>query len=218
MNLSDNIHVGSLHHAYALVGEKKSLSEKLLAFVRDHLKFATQANPDFWMSEQNIFTIDDARALTELHIRKPLAGDRKIFVLVADGFTVEAQNALLKLFEEPITGNHFFVILSEDKTILPTLRSRMMFILAEDQDSHSDVVGSKFLDLSLAERLELVAEIVEKKDKEEAKLLVRSIIDAIHAEDKFSPVLDDLLKAEDYLSDRSPSIKMLLEHIAHVAP
>lgn len=225
MNIRLHINPTELHHAYALVGEPISLLQSVLTFVEKDLAFPVKANPDFWMSEHATFTIDDARVLADFHIRRPIAGARKIYIIRADALTIEAQNALLKLFEEPGEGNHFFLILSEDKTILLTLRSRMQFFSFGGENDHAGSFGRTFVDASLADRLKLVSAIAEDKDKNEAKRLVHSLIDTLHAEYRdeksilrMTPVLKDLVSADDYLSDRAPSIKMLLEHIAHVLP
>ena len=212
------------HHAYLLVGEKDEVKKGILDFIEKDLGFSIRANPDFWISEHQTFSIDDARSLSDFHLRRPIAGARKVFVIVAESLTIEAQNALLKLFEEPSAGNHFFLIASEDKTILPTLRSRMSFVNCKGSSLVTNF-GKQFIESSLAERLKLVATIAENKDKEEAKRLVRSLIETLHTEYRdeksivrMTPVLKDLISADDYLSDRSPSVKMLLEHIAHVLP
>jgi DNA polymerase III delta prime subunit len=214
------IYSKSLHHAYFIVGDKNAIWEEVIEFLKKELSFLIQANPDFWSGKFDTFTIDDARNLTELHIRKPFAGDRKIFLMSANSITVEAQNALLKLFEEPILGNHFFLVMPEDKTIIPTLRSRLSFVSLLGEVKEKNELGKKFLGLNLSDRLKWVGKISERKSKEEAKELVRSIMDILHqkSSNENSTILKDLIKAEDYLSDRSPSIKMLLEHIAHITP
>ncbi len=210
----------SLHHAYFLVGNKDTVWFEVMSFVESDLGFSTHGNPDFYGGQFDTFTIDDARNLTEQHIRKPFVGDRKIFIVYANSMTVEAQNALLKLFEEPILGNHFFLIMPEEKGIIPTLRSRLSFVSFAEETQSENKLGKEFLKAVLSDRLKLVAEIAEDKDKERAKELVRLLTDVLHSAALIenSPVLKDLMKAEDYLSDRSPSIKMILEHIAVSLP
>ncbi len=218
----------NLHHAYLIVGERNLIRKDLFSFLEDQLSFSLRANPDFWIGEHEVFTIDDARMLTTQHERKSFSGGRKIFVIFSDGITIEAQNALLKLFEEPIVGNHFFLVMSEDKDILPTLRSRVQTVAVTEEEKTSkekEQFGRKFLSSSIGDRMKLVSSIAESKDKVEAKRLIRSLIDTIHSECsdersllRMTPVLEDLMKTDDYLSDRSPSIKILLEHIASSAP
>src|SRR5690606_29473312 len=120
--------------------------------------------------------------------------------------------------EEPSAGTHFFLVLSDARTILPTLRSRMVCI----EDGHSQGTsefGTEFLKASLSERLKLVGMIAEHKDKEKARHLVRSLIHVLREAGqgergvlRLIPVLENLIQTDEYLSDRSPSIKMLLEH------
>ncbi len=223
MELKNFLNPNELHHAYAFVGDKEVVKESLLSFVEHDLSVSIHNNPDFWMKNIETVGIDDARELTDLHIKKSFSNSKKIFVLLTDGITIEAQNALLKLFEEPLPGNHFFLLLSEDKGILPTLRSRMTSISFLGDKTHTTKLGRTFCQMSLSERLEMVGKIAEDKDKNSAKLLVRSIIDELHEKQSnvlsnSADILSDLIKAEDYLSDRAPSIKMLLEHIAHTLP
>jgi DNA polymerase-3 subunit delta' len=226
MDINSHIDPKSLHHAYLIVGDRETIEPELINFIEDELHFPMLANPDFWLARHETFTIDDARELTELHMRKPFSGDRKIFIVSVRGMTVEAQNALLKLFEEPTPGNHFFLITSEEKNILPTLRSRMQYLnLHMEGKEKGDTFGKKFLKSSITERLKLISKIVEDKDKDEAKKSIRSVISAVRHEYKdeknyvrMVPVLEDLISSDDYLSDRSPSIKMILEHMALIVP
>ena len=54
---------------------------------------------------------------------------KKIFIIETGFFTREAQNSLLKVFEEePTEGTHFFVFTPSAETLLPTLRSRMVIL------------------------------------------------------------------------------------------
>ncbi len=226
--MSLSINPEQLHHAYLIVGKRNEIRNELLSFLENELSFSLRANPDFSIGEHELFTIDDARMLTSQHERKSFSGGKKIFVIFTEGITVEAQNALLKLFEEPIIGNHFFLVMSGDGDILPTLRSRVATILfGGDTLSKKDKeeFGRQFLSSSVGKRMELVGSIAESKNKEEAKRLIRSLIDTIHTECgdekgllRMTPVLKDLLKTDQYLSDRSPSVKILLEHIANTAP
>lgn len=219
MNLIEQFDIHNLHHAYMVVGNRDSLEETLFAFLKDTLQFSIQGNPDFSHTAFETFGIDDARNITDQHARKPFQGDKKIFFISTNSVTIEAQNALLKLFEEPMPGNHFFLIIPDEYSIIPTLRSRMVVVY---DDTHVSLKkqGALFLQSSIADRLKQISDIVDSKDKEEAKLLIRSITEVLHKEDlqKYASVLRDLVKAEEYMSDRAPSLKMLLEHIAYRIP
>ena len=60
--------------------------------------------------------------------KKSLDGGKKIFVISTNSITREAQNSLLKIFEEPTEGTHFFLILSSSRILIPTLKSRLHVI------------------------------------------------------------------------------------------
>ena len=95
-----------LHHAYLLEGIAESILKELHEFLEEGLSFHIKGNPDFWHGAFDTFGIDDGRALKEMQSRRPV-GERKIFIVQANFFTREAQNALLKVFEEPTPNTHF---------------------------------------------------------------------------------------------------------------
>src|SRR6201984_1478779 len=98
----------ALHHAYLLIGEREVVKSSLFDFFDATLRIARVGNPDFSFLEYNTLTVDDARLLAESQSRKNFGSGRKIFVIAANTITEETQNALLKIFEEPTAGTHFF--------------------------------------------------------------------------------------------------------------
>src|SRR5690348_4398318 len=111
----------NLHHAYLFVThEVEETVTKLKNFIEEHLGLKTSGNPDVTHHQFKTLTIDEARAIAESENRKNISGGRKIFIIETDFITEEAQNALLKVFEEPTLGTHFFLVSPQD-TLLPTL-------------------------------------------------------------------------------------------------
>jgi hypothetical protein len=205
--------IGSLHHAYILEGDVAELRQQLFAFILDYMKVPLVGNPDFWHSTYETFTIDDARQLREAQSNKAVGGDRKIFVIETRAITVEAQNSLLKVLEEPTAGTYIFIILLSVEVLLPTLRSRAI-IISQRGFSVRSHEAQAFLQSSLPERMKIIAEIAEEKNKIMAFTLVAGLISELHGKPGKAFVLAELLKTRMYLNDRSPSIKLLLEHIA----
>ncbi len=214
---------GVLHHAYVLEGEKEAVRAKLLDFIENHLKHDIHANPDFWHEKFDVFTIDDARRLQVAQSMKPLSGTRKIFVLEFFGMTIEAQNALLKVFEEPTPGTHIFIIVDSAGIFLPTLRSRVE-ILKDDARSAIDLAqAEKFLSLPTSRRFDMTDPMIEEKDKAKATMLVDSLLVLINGHPKIDEktrlaILKDVLKMRSYLNDRSVSLKLILEHLVVTLP
>lgn len=59
-----------------------------------------------------------------------LAESRQKFIIIsAKNFTVEAQNSLLKIIEEPPNGVFFKIITDNKNRLLPTLRSRLQIFI-----------------------------------------------------------------------------------------
>lgn len=222
---------GSLHHAYLFVGERELTRKQLLSFIETHMQQPIHANPDLWHSEHDTFTIDEARKLREAQSDKAIAHTKKIFIIELQSITIEAQNSLLKVFEEPTPDTHFFIIVPSAEIIVSTLRSRVMIIHGEDMNINTEKIR-EFLKLSLSERLKIVDTVAEEKNKTEAMRLVDGIITVLHSEknqaaksshkvmkkEHTAHVLEELLMVRGYLSDRSPSLKLLLEHTALVVP
>ena len=124
--------------------------------------------------------------------------------------------APLKVFEEPTTGTHFFIISPQD-TLLPTLRSRMQIIF------HNSAEHSPFqevLNMNLAERLARVKEITEgisdeEKTKQDAVALLNHVEKELYKKGigNSAQSLKITQSARMSLYDRGAPIKMILEHV-----
>lgn len=170
----------------------------------------------FYAREYERFGIDEARELQATASLKNYT--EGTFLLGMAMLTSEAQQALLKLFEEPQEGTQF-VLLVPHGTLLPTLKSRMLVypeVLETEAETHG---AKKFLSLAGKERSDFITKLL--KDDEGTKERVRDFLNALEAElhkkvgdAKARQALEDIAMVRDYLRDRSPSLKMLLEHLA----
>jgi DNA polymerase III delta prime subunit len=224
------------HHAYYLIGSDPARTELVSTLEKKH-KIQTRGNPDFFDRKYETFTIDDARAVKSLAETKPVnESGKKIFVLTMNGITVEAQNALLKLLEEPSEYAHFFLIIPSAHLLLSTVKSRMSFISGKGQGGKSignDVVGQEndaelmkgaesFLKLPVAKRLETIKSLMdaiakEKKTKQDVIDLINALEAAVYAKGgvkKNAQALEAIALSRKYMNDRAPSLKMLLEYVA----
>ena len=219
----------NLHHAYALIGNADEIVKELRNFFKKELKFEMVGNPDFWQGSYDVMKIDDSHDLVNLHQNKPTAGDKKIFVVSANFMTEQAQNALLKIFEEPRGDTHFFLILPSSNNLIPTLASRLMIIHhAGRNNSLIDV--KNFLKLSIARRIEEIKKLMESiSDEERSKIEVVNFINALEVELKKktdflklkkgeAKLFEQIEKVRQYSSEQSPSLKMLLEYLAFIIP
>lgn len=87
--------------------------------------------------EGSVITVEMARKFGDEAMRKPLVGARKVMLLEqAERMNIEAQNALLKTFEEPVRGLTIVLLCGNPSELLPTVRSRAWHVplgLASDE-------------------------------------------------------------------------------------
>ncbi len=215
---------GNLHHAYLIEGERESARLSLLAFLGDALGIPVRGNPDVYVAEYETFGIDEGRYLQGLESMKAVGGGKKIFIIAFRTMTREAQNALLKLFEEPTDGTHFFLITDSAAALLPTFRSRLAIVT---RPRHLDLGGTKiakaFLAAEPAKRIDLFKQILEKKDKTTLTQFLSALETFLRGKGQEALALNanalgELERVRGYLDDSGSSPKMLLEHLAIVTP
>jgi len=223
------------HHANLLIGSDDVKTE-LISILENKYKIKSRGNPDFYDRKFESFTIDDARELKLQAIMRPVGepselkswirNGRKIFVLQMSAITVEAQNALLKLLEEPPEYAVFFLIIPSAHLLLPTVRSRLAIVevksaLQSEAAADSMKDADLFLKAAPAKRLEMVKSLMDsiakdKKTKQNAVDLLNSIEEIVHGSGvrNNENALEAIETARKYMNDRSPSLKMLLEYVA----
>lgn len=194
-----------MHHAYLLIGDA--------ARAREHVESLfgnLAASPDFFPHAEGVFGVKEARKLSEQALHKAFTG-RKIFLLTPESITLEAQNALLKTFEEPIADTHFFLAVRDVGAVIPTLRSRMQTVVLGAESDTSAV--AKFLKGSVKDRLAFVKKFV---DKEES---LPAFLDALLLElkEKGDALgLASAFKLRLAADARAASPRLILEHLATV--
>ncbi len=196
------------HHAYYIEGP-----------LSDFARYQAELHP-YWASAFEKFGVDDARELSSFASLKNIQSEA-VYLIGVSSITVEAQQALLKLLEEPQIGT-VFVFLVPHGTLIPTVKSRML-PYPVSVTSRSNLEGKQFLKASHTERTEIIATLL--KDEEGVKEKTRDLLNALEAElsknikdPKAREGLMDIAKVRNYVGDRSPSLKMLLEHLALCLP
>ncbi len=224
------------HHAYFIEGEKESVKKEIENFLLKDSDFEVQGNPDYLFLEYKNMSVEDARNLREMHMSAAIAdGGKRVFVIYFENAESDAQNTLLKTFEEPNETSRFFVIAPSVNILLPTLKSRFEIVVSKDHSSKTnsspstiEIDSKDFLDAPYSRRLKIIKKIIEDHAKEKViKRDVLNFVESLHAElrdraiknskDKQGALkLLNVSKSLGYISDRSSSVKMLLEHVAIV--
>jgi len=220
--------INHLHHAYFIFGDKENILSDINNFLEKSLNIKRQGNPDVLFYDYEVFGIDEGRELQSKQYLKPVISDKKIFVIYFDSITVEAQNALLKCFEEPALGTHFFIISNSDSFLLPTLRSRIVVIrhketykrLKDSEETNDSSLVKEFINSLPKKRLEIVSKMVEEKDKNLATSFINNLIlelcndDIKKISNKKAKAIKEIVNLSKYLKDRSSSLKLILERIS----
>lgn len=215
-----------LHHAYCILGDREKMAPQILHALEAAVGFVARGNPDYWPGVYGVLGIDEVRLIKEAAGRQAVAGGCKMFLLAAHGITKEAQNALLKIFEEPASDTHFFLIFPTAELLLLTLRSRMFLIDCRENDAPESADAIAFLQATLPSRLKKVQALLKKMETEAAgpeKILgfldaLERLIQKGKQEKEGREAIEQLFLSKKYGRDRSPSLKLLLEHLALVLP
>lgn len=199
-----------MHHAYLLIG---GLKESL-----EHIPEEDKASgADVSFFEYDLLGIDDVRMLRQIATQRPVLRPYRTFILSFESITTEAQNALLRLLEDPVGAVRFYVVTRHSDTLIPTLRSRLMSIDTQPVLKEIGKSTMDFLQSSYGERLTLIGERLKEKDVGWARHLLDELEMWIQKDAKES-LLEDIVFVRTYDRAAGASLKMLLEHIALSLP
>ena len=162
-----------MHHAYLIEGTEEEIVPEIFKFM-EILGIETSANPDFYHISVDSFKIEDARNLKSVEHEKSFSTGKKIFLISANNFLLEAQNTLLKIFEEPIENTHFFIIIPNTDTLLKTLVSRFYLIKTKTKLGDELKEAEKFMALPLKNRIDFIKELLVEPEKDAGIVLLDS--------------------------------------------
>ncbi len=218
------------HHAYFVTGDIEEGIAKALVFAETKLGLHALANPDIVTIRHGLLSVEDARKLRSLANLSPTQNTQKVLIISAARLFHEAQNALLKLFEEPPEGTFLILILPAEGILLPTLRSRLVELPA--QDITLPKVKSS-ASVSHAQRVKSIAKILDraKSDTDEEKQTAR-LSAIVFVEDltkdtylawceekdpkkreALQLLLEELHAFLPILHERSAPLKLIFEHL-----
>jgi DNA polymerase III delta prime subunit len=229
-----HINKDNLHHAYLIEGKIDCLLPELLLYL-EKLNITIKNNPDFISLFFDTLRIDDAQYIKSLISEKKNTSNKRIFIITVNNFLLDAQNTLLKIFEEPTVDNHFFIISPDTNSLLRTLVSRFYLIKTEQKELINTEIAQKFIKKDLKERLIFIKELLSENTEEEAKNYQISsrekasrFLDSLElvlkenllfsAEQNNIAKFEHILKVREFLRQPGSSIKMLLESVAIIVP
>lgn len=206
------------HHAHLVIGNIEQNYEGLRLAIHQKVSSKHFESVDVWSRTFENLNIDDAREIKEIHNTRPI-GQKRIVLVALRTIQSEAQNSLLKLFEDPQSDTVFFVCAAQTEIFLPTVLSRFNVVNVSGTASEEyQKLVSKFLAGNIKERFNLIEPIVKEKDKVQAEKFLNSLEASLYGKDIESGVFDSIFSARHFLRSRSPSVKMILENLCGIVP
>ncbi len=165
--------------------------------------------------------IDDVRTLIAAAYRRPHGTDTMQVLLVATEFiTEEAQQALLKIIEEPPLSTRFVFVLPNGYNLLPTLESRFERQAEQGTGVHDISAFREFKNASYAQRIAAIELSTKNKDHAWQQAIKNDLAAylLVHKAEVPLPALKELEYVVRLLLTRGASNKFLLEHLALTLP
>jgi hypothetical protein len=205
------------HHAYFLIGQKEGTAP-LVEDIFLQYGVVRERNPNVFRVDAEIFSIEEARTLKRWAFETPLGARYKIALVYADTLAIEAQQALLKILEEPPASTVFIFILPRASTLLATVRSRVFVHNEKGGIQNTSLKEAEtFISAPLKDRLLFAAKVSEKLPELFSFLdvLEKELGARMHKEPKkFSEALETLYLTRRFVGDKGASRKMLTELLA----
>jgi hypothetical protein len=197
------------HHAYGIESSHSVFSELQEVLPLDHFSYVVQR-------KYETFKVDDARMIKSLQSEK--TEKASLFILEFSLINKEAQNALLKVLEEPASQTYFFLVFPNTKKLLPTLQSRLQIVMHTPQETGDLRISAKELsEIDLQKRFNLIKDLTDKKS--ELKITKSEVLHFLndcevyfHAQKKHD-VLPVLFQARESMNANGSSVKMILEMV-----
>ena len=207
-----------MHHANLLVGVPEE-AESYLRLLCENLGVRLPNNPDFFAFKTETFGIDEARELKLLSVRKAVTprlrsgqAARKIFLIIPTRLTLEAQNALLKTFEDPFPNTYFFLAVREESLVIPTLRSRMQTIRVHGGGASVSADAEEFFSLSIKGRLLFARRFAD--EKKNLQIFLDSLLLLLRREKGKEKLVENVYNIRRLVRDSTVVPRLVIEHLS----
>jgi len=217
------------HHAYVISAPPEEGIALAQSHIADELGLSVHANPDVVVLRFGLLSVEDARRVHVIASQGPVGGSRKAIVVAASRAYHEAQNALLKIFEEPPEGLTLFLVLPSTGGLLPTLRSRVQVLSGKDSSQTPPEDAAAFVKAGKEKRSALIKKLSSGKDDAERREHRETAIAIVNGIEQMAyqkgitskevvALLEDIAVLRTHLYDRAAPVRMILEHLSLTIP
>lgn len=234
MSITKHLDKENLHHAYLIEGARETIVPEIMEFC-ENINIKTSGNPDYISITIDNFKIDEAFELRSMSTNKSYSSAKKIFTICANTISLDAQNVLLKMFEEPIENTHFFLIMPDTNVLLKTVVSRFYLIKPEKEMGDEYNEAEKFITMPFQNRIGYIKELLLEPEDEDGNKIVSqdsarskalNFLNALESVlNKKVPknssdlsFMNHFLKVREFLRMPGSSTKSLMESIAIIVP
>lgn len=208
------------HHAVLIVHNEREACGLALW---DELRIQSLAHRFFG---QTVLDIDTVRKII-IWAQTPYNEEKRALISFATA-GIPAQNALLKVLEEPRAGVRFMLLTSNKEHLLPTVLSRVHEVqvpsnyqLLTPNSAQLFLETQPTLRMKLPCVVELLAQEDEegRKDREAVRYFIMQLVDVLSvSKDRQSSYIQETLEMASYAGDSSSSGKALIEYLALLLP
>lgn len=177
--------------------------------------------------------IAQIRKLMPFISQKPIYSRFKVIIISGDNLTLEAQQALLKLLEEPPEYVHMYISISQSEKLIGTILSRTKLVQLNSIENleigDSDKMGFYWKELLSQSPISRLKNMVIPTERDELKVwlkdaiffmrnqLLRSYSVKNNAENEFNTatsiqIIEQLIKTFNEV-ERNASLKLSLDHL-----
>ncbi|MBD3250200.1 MAG: hypothetical protein GF381_01335 [Candidatus Pacebacteria bacterium] len=187
-------------------------------------------NLNWYNQEEESLKIKAVRQLLEESSYQTYNNQVQVQVMLrADSASIPAQNALLKIIEEPPANTQLILTVSHPDKLLPTIRSRCLIqpcpnlsassgnkpLSEKNLDPQTEKITTHLQNSNLPSFSQAIDWAAEFKDRQEALMLVKNLIDFLYNEKVGLPnrtaMLQSLVTAYDSL-EKNANVKLTLEN------
>lgn len=233
--LKETITKGNILHSYMFFGTE-GIGKKLFALefakmilcenqknspcekCKSCIEFNSNNNPDFFFIEPdgNSVKIDQIRNMQKGILEKPIISSKKVYIINnAETMTKEAQNCLLKTLEEPQEYVVIILIVSDENSMLPTIKSRCTKIFFEkiSDENLKTYIKEKIGDVHFEESMIKLSEgsigkCIEISKKQEILKKIEDFINNIENMDEVQ-----IINASSHFNENKEDINLILDYI-----
>lgn len=175
------------------------------------------------ITPEKIFGIEEVRKLSQKLFLKPVqAGEKALVLDLFLGATVEAQNSMLKILEEPPKNTIMILLCENINQFLPTIISRCK-IIEIDSETTTKTSGEdlEIIGQSIGERFYLAQTLYE--DKEKAVVWLEEQINSLREKakkekdlteaKKIGKIIRQFAETRGLLKNTNVNARLALEHL-----